>query len=145
MDVLGRALPWLLVGALGTVPFAVRDAQDRSVVGNVADLEPYRRWVAVEIADAATGEPLPRYAEADCQRILTDGVRLPVTWQEQRTLAGVEVERNQLRFRLYGRTKLYSFAFVPATDISPRRRGVRRFARPLEPAEFQQPRHGKDL
>jgi hypothetical protein len=46
--------------------------------------------------------------------VLTDGVRLPVRWREHRTLAGVEVERIQLRFRLYGGAKLYSFAFAPA-------------------------------
>ena len=72
-------------------------------------------WVTVEIVDAATGEPLPGYAADDCQRVLTDGVRLPVRWREHRTLAGVEVERIQLRFRLYGRAKLYSFAFAPAS------------------------------
>ena len=73
--------------------------------------DPVGSWVSVEILDAATGQPIPGYGKADCQRILTDAVRIPVTWRKHRTLAGVKVDRIKLRFRLYGRARLYSFAF----------------------------------
>lgn len=116
-----RPLDRLIPATVTTIPITVRDAQNRSVVVNVADPEPYRSWLAVEIVDAATGRPLPGYDEADCHRILTDAIRIPVAWHEQRSLARVKVERIQLRFRLYGRAKLYSFAFVPTADISSRR------------------------
>ncbi len=109
-----RSIDRLVPATVTTAPITVRDAQPSSLVVNVADPEPYRSWVTVEIVDAATGEPLPGYGADDCERVLSDGVRLPVRWREQRTLAGVEVERIQLRFRLYGRAKLYSFAFAPA-------------------------------
>ena len=109
-----RSIDRLVPATVTTVPIAVREAHERELVVNVADPEPYRSWVTVEIVDAASGEPLPGYGADDCQRVLTDGVRLPVRWREHRTLAGVEVERIQLRFRLYGQAKLYSFAFAPA-------------------------------
>ena len=112
-----RAIDRLVSATVTTVPIAVREAQQRTLEVNVADPEPYRSWVAVEIIDAATGKTLPGYAETHCQRILADSVRIPVCWQEHRTLAGVEAERIQLRFRLYGRAKLYSFAFVSNGDI----------------------------
>ena len=111
-----RSVDRLAPGTVTTIPIEVRDPEGQTLVVNLADPEPYRSWAAVEVMDAATGKALPGYAEGDCKRILSDAVRIPVEWGEHRTLAGVEVKRIRLRFRLYGRAKLYSFAFVPADE-----------------------------
>ena len=106
-----RPVDRLVPGTVTTVPIDVREPEDRALTVNVADPEPYRSWVSVEILNVATGQPIPGYGEADGHRILTDAVRIPVTWRKHRTLAGVKVDRIKLRFRLYGRARLYSFAF----------------------------------
>lgn len=109
-----RCIDRLVPGTVTTAPISVGITDPRKLVVNMADPEPYRSWVTVEVLDATTGEVLAGYAEADCNRILTDGVRIPVSWKGHQTLGGVNVDRIKLRFRLYGRAKIYSFAFAQA-------------------------------
>ena len=63
--------------------------------------------VTVEVLDAG-GNPLPGYAQADCNVLNADSVDQSVTWKKHQDLAGVTGGRARLRFHLTN-ARLYSF------------------------------------
>jgi hypothetical protein len=97
-----------------TVPIAVRDAASVQLVLNVGDTVPQRSWIEVDVLDAATGQAVAGYAGADSIPVDEDGLSVPVRWKNQEALTGVACQNIQLRFRLYGAAKLYSFCFERA-------------------------------
>lgn len=98
-------------GTVVTAPMMVRDAASAHLVVNVDGTAPGRSWLSVDLLDAATGEPLAGYAGDDSTAIIEDGLSVGVQWKAQQTLAGVKCDRIRLRFRFYGKAKLYSFHF----------------------------------
>lgn len=94
-----------------THPLRMEGAAPRLIL-NAARLLPYRDWVEVEILDEATGQPVEGYSRADCLKIASEGIRLPVRWQHQATLSGIRSPRIALRFYLYGLARLHSFTFT---------------------------------
>ena len=77
---------------------------------NVSDLRPYRDWVEVEVLDADSGRVAPGYGREDCRHVITEGLSVPVRWDAHADL-GAAPRRFRLRFYLWGRARLYSFAF----------------------------------
>ena len=63
--------------------------------------------MTVEVLDAG-GNPLPGYAQADCNVLNADSVDQSVTWKKHQDLAGVTGGRARLRFHLTN-ARLYSF------------------------------------
>jgi hypothetical protein len=63
---------------------------------------------AVEVLDAATGEPLDGSALADCVVEAEDGVAVPVSWRGSPTLPTGRDIRLRFHLRAPG-TRLYSF------------------------------------
>ena len=94
-----------------TALISVTNPTEATLLLNASQLIPYRDWIEVEILDAGTNSPLEGYRREDCTDLIREGIRLPVHWGDQRTLAGVGVSNILLRFYLYGRAKLYSFTF----------------------------------
>ena len=66
-----------------------------------------RSWVAVEVLDAASNEPLPGFGGEDCVPIDRDGVQVAVQWRE-RQLAELGGSRVKLRCWLYGAARLFA-------------------------------------
>jgi hypothetical protein len=95
-----------------TRPLEVTQRSVRLVV-NVGDVAPGRSWVAVEALDAGTGRPLPGFAAGDCDDVGTDRVSAPVTWRGRPLAAALirGTNRIRLRFRLFGRARLYAYGF----------------------------------
>jgi len=58
-----------------------------------------RRVIRVELADEA-GHALPGYAFADCRPVTTEGLRVPVVWQPDRTAAELAGRTVQIRIEL---------------------------------------------
>ena len=69
-----------------------------------------RGRIKVEVADPI-GTPIPGLTVRDCRPIERDGLRLPVTWNGDKTLRDVAGQVVRLRFYLY-QSKLYSFTVV---------------------------------
>jgi len=99
-----------------TAPITVRDAARVRLVLNVSGTAPDRSWIEVDVLDAAAGQPPAGYADPDCIPVDEDGLSVPVRWKTQETLADVACQNIQLRFRLYGAAKLYSFCFCVAEE-----------------------------
>ena len=74
---------------------------------NVSETQQRRSWVAVEVLDAATNEPLPGFGGEDCVPIDRDGVQVAVRWRE-RQLAELGGSRVKLRCWLYGAARLFA-------------------------------------
>ena len=66
-----------------------------------------RGRIKVEVADPI-GTPIPGLTVRDCRPIERDGLRLPVTWNGDKTLRDIAGQVVRLRFYLY-ESKLYSF------------------------------------
>ncbi|MAG37608.1 MAG: hypothetical protein CL878_15345 [Dehalococcoidia bacterium] len=93
-------------GHLTTGPLEVA-GREIELVANVSDTQPRRSWVAVEVLDAASDEPLPGFGREDCVPVDRDGVRVPVRWRE-RQLAELGGSRVKLRCWLNGAARLYA-------------------------------------
>ena len=98
-------------GSMTTQPIRTKNAQRARLTVNTGNLMSYRDWIEVEVLDARTGRPIPGYTQAECDDVLIDSVRTPVTWGKRRTLAGIRAANIRLRFHMYGNAKLYSFTF----------------------------------
>ena len=85
-------------------------AEPAAVHLNVSDLLPYRDWVEVEVLDADSGRVVPGYGREDCRHLITEGLAMPVRWDRHADLSAAP-RRFKLRFYLWGRARLYSFAF----------------------------------
>ena len=88
-----------------TQPITVDDGGS-SLFVNVSGTLPRRSWVAVEIVNAA-GEPLPGYSVSECNPLVPDGIRLPVSWNT----ATFPVGEHRFKFWIYGNANLHSFWF----------------------------------
>ncbi|WP_329255118.1 hypothetical protein OG417_13595 [Actinoallomurus sp. NBC_01490] len=71
-----------------------------------------RGSLTVEVLDAATGSPIPGYAESDALPVTGDQYAATVRWKGGRTLASLSGRQVQFRFHLTG-TDLYSY-WVPS-------------------------------
>jgi len=101
----------LTPGTLTTRPIEVKNADRARLTLNVSDTLPWRDWVEVEVLDAATGKPVEGYSRQQAVGVMRDGLKAPVQWTKQNTLAGVNVPQVRLRFHFYGRARLYSYTF----------------------------------
>lgn len=72
-----------------------------------------RGSLAVEVLDAATGAPIPGFAEADAVVVSGDQLAAKVTWRGGASLASLGDRQVRLRFHLAG-GDLYSFWFSSA-------------------------------
>jgi len=84
--------------------------RDVKLVVNLGDTQQRRSWLAVEVLDAGSNEPLPGMAREDCLPVHRDGICVPVTWKDK-SLADSGVSRFKLRFWLHGAVRLYAFGF----------------------------------
>jgi len=98
-------------GSVTTIPVAVTHREGIHLEINATDLYPPRSWIEVEVLDAATNRPLPGYERVSCDRFPPDGTGMPVRWGGSTSWQGVTSTSVRLRFHLFGRAKLYSFAF----------------------------------
>ena len=94
-----------------TTKIKVQDADQAELVINLSDTDPIRSWVEIDVLDADRNEPIAGYACDDCAIIDEDSLAAPVRWKGGQTLGGVSCQNIQLRFRIYGAAKLYSFWF----------------------------------
>ena len=101
-------------GTLQTIPFDL--PRSRGLFVNVKC--PRGATLRAELADAATGKPVPGFAFADSHSLQGDHVRAQVTWKLHNTLpdetVAAAVENVVLRFELQDArddAKLYSFWF----------------------------------
>ena len=97
-----------------TVPIRVVKPERARLEVNASHLIPYWDWIEVEVLDAATGQPTAGYRREECADLMQEGIRIPVRWGDNETLARIEVPEIQLRFHLYGKARLYSYTLVPA-------------------------------
>ena len=93
-------------GHLTTAPMAVAE-QGVTLTANVTTTQQRRSWVAVEVLDAASNEPLPGFGGDDCVPIDRDGVQVAVRWRE-RQFAELGGSRVKLRCWLYGAARLFA-------------------------------------
>jgi len=63
------------------------------------------------VIDPATNEPVSGFTRRECQDIYLDGFDIVVAWNGSSSLALKDTNRIKLRFFLYGKARLYSFAF----------------------------------
>ena len=101
-------------GTLQTIPFDLPRSYALYVNFNCPDGATLR----VELADVATGQPIPGFAIADSRPLQGDHVRTLVKWKSHNRLPdkiiAAGVENVVLRFELqaaHGKAKLYSFWF----------------------------------
>ncbi|MBM3933225.1 MAG: hypothetical protein FJ319_02815 [SAR202 cluster bacterium] len=95
-----------------TQPIEVVSPANTRLILNVSEAIPNRSWVDVEVLDTATMEPIPGYTRNECRPLARDGIRMPVQWESEATLAGVKAGRIALKFGIYGNAKLHSFTFA---------------------------------
>ena len=93
-------------GHLTTAPLAVAE-RGVALTANVSATQQRRSWVAVEVLDAASNEPLPGFGREDCVPIDRDGVQIAAHWRE-RHLAELSGSRVKLRCWLYGAARLFA-------------------------------------
>jgi hypothetical protein len=99
-------------GSLTTIPIDAAAGHKKRLTVNVEGTAADRPAIAVEVLDAATGQPLPGFAAADCIAPSTDGVAAPVAWKGGAAIPTGKPLR--LRFVLTGKgVRLYSFGFKP--------------------------------
>jgi len=97
-------------GFLTTIPIAAAKGVRKYLTVNVENLSDKGDALLIEVLDAATGQPLPGFAAADCIPPTSAGLDARVTWKEARHLPTGKPIR--LRFHLHGRdVRLYSFGF----------------------------------
>jgi hypothetical protein len=106
-----QTLDGLSKGTMTTKPIAVKQPDKAHLVINASKLMPYRDWIEVEVLDANTNLPLAGYDRNYSAKLFQEGIRIPVGWDQHKTLDGVQASAIKLRFYLYGRAKLYSFHF----------------------------------
>jgi len=101
-------------GTLQTTPFDLPHSRTLYVNVNC----PHGATLRAELADAATGKPIPGFAIADSLPLQGDHVRALVTWKLHNTLSdktiASAVENVVLTFEIqdaHGEAKLYSFWF----------------------------------
>lgn len=99
----------LAPASVTTVPMRVANPQQIRLLLNASHLIPYWDWIEVEVLDAATGRPIAGYSREECADLMQEGVRIPVRWGENETLAKIEAPEIQLRFFLYGEARLYAY------------------------------------
>ncbi|NUQ66014.1 MAG: hypothetical protein HUU20_26435 [Pirellulales bacterium] len=97
-------------GSLTTIPIVAPEGVQKSLAVNVENLSGKAGALAVEVLDAATGQPLSGFTAADCIPPASDGLAARVAWKGGKHVpAGKPV---RLRFDLVGPgVRLYSFAF----------------------------------
>lgn len=102
-------------GSLTTVPFEIPEGSIPRLVINADRLAQGKRWIKVEVLDAATGAVLAGHGAEDCTALEADGIALPVTWRGRASFAEGRVRRVRFRFLLSGTEgspRLCAFGFV---------------------------------
>ncbi|MAG35065.1 MAG: hypothetical protein CL878_02280 [Dehalococcoidia bacterium] len=100
-------------GFATTSPITVGE-QEVQLAANVSEVQPRRSWIAVEVLDAASGEPLPGFGREACSPLDQEGLARTVRWQDQ-GFAAVGTSPVKLRCWFYGAARLHALAFEPAT------------------------------
>ena len=78
-----------------------------------------RGMIKVEIQDALTGEPLPGFADSDCETIFDDSLERAVYWRGRSELSDLAGRPIRLRFRMRD-ADLYGFRFGTLEDSARR-------------------------
>jgi hypothetical protein len=102
-------------GQVTTVPFTAKEDGPFRLTLNAAC--PPSTSLAVEVLDAASGQPLPGYAHGECTAFQGDAVRGVVRWRAKDRVDVPAGRRVALRFWLTGSgegPRLYGFGFEPA-------------------------------
>lgn len=99
----------ILPGELTTVPMALPEKERLQLVVGIDKTQTRRNWLEVEILDAESGDPIPGYARADCERCTKDGLRVPIRWKHGRDIAELAGRTVKFRFFLNGKIMFYSF------------------------------------
>ncbi len=99
-----------------TIPIQSPVGANRTLTVNLDGAAGRPEAFAVELLDAATGEPIEGYRLSDCLAPGQDGIAVPVTWRGGDSLpAGREL---RLRFHLRAPgVRLYSFGFRDRSAI----------------------------
>ena len=93
-----------------TIPIESPAGANKGLAVNIEGVAGRTGAFAVEVLDAATGEPLEGFGPGDCRAPAEDGLAVPVTWSGGDTLPPGRHIR--LRFHLAAAgTRLYSFGF----------------------------------
>ena len=96
------------LGNFTTRPIRIGGADQGGLTINLGTTRPGWSWAEVEVLDAQSGQVLEGFGRKECGPLITDAVRVPVTWAG-RTLAELAGRTIRLRFNLYGAARLYSF------------------------------------
>ncbi|MFA7174087.1 MAG: hypothetical protein WC340_11890 [Kiritimatiellia bacterium] len=96
-----------------TIPIQSPEGVHKGLTANITGTAGKAGAFAVEVLDAATGEPLEGFGLSDCLASAEDGIAVPITWRGGNMLP---TGRNiRLRFHLGAAgTRLYSFGFRSA-------------------------------
>ena len=93
-----------------TEPVRTGSSRAVDIAVNASQLCRFRDWIEVEVLDANSGKPIPGYTRQECGKISKEGIRVPVRWNSTGRIDLAHADRFKIRFRLYGRAKLYSFS-----------------------------------
>lgn len=96
-----------------TIPIESPAAGSRGLAVNIEGAAAVPGGFAVEVLDAATGEPLEGFALDDCLAQAEDGLAVPVTWRGGEALPRGRAIRLRFHLRAPG-VRLYSFGFRDA-------------------------------
>jgi len=105
--------PGRAAGTVTTIPIQAAAGARRGLTVNVEGAAGQSGALAVEVLDAASGEPIRGFGVAECTCPASDGLAVPVTWKAGRALpVGKDI---RLRFHLGASgVRLYSFGFERA-------------------------------